>query len=54
MKASSVAAVMVGAIAGASAATAFGMVNRQTQRKLKKLVSHAGCKLADGLNSLMG
>ena len=54
MKASSVAAAMVGAIAGASAATAFGLVNRQTQRKLKKLANHAAHWLADGLSGLMG
>ncbi|MBO4299578.1 MAG: hypothetical protein J5602_11310 [Clostridia bacterium] len=54
MKVSSMAAVMVGAIAGASAATAFGMASRHTQRKLKKLARDAGRKMADGLNGLMG
>jgi|GEM_PF-3117451 len=54
MKVGSMAALMVGAMVGASAATAFGMVNRQTQRKLKKLVHNTGRKMADGLNGLMG
>ena len=53
MKVSSVAAIMVGAMVGASAATAFGMVNHQTQRKLKKMVRGAGRKMANGLNGLM-
>ena len=54
MKASSMAAMIAGAMVGASAATAAGMVTRQNARKLKKLVNRAGRKLADGLNGLMG
>ncbi len=54
MKVSSMAAVMVGAMVGASAATAFGMASHSTQRKLKKLARDAGRKMADGLTGLMG
>ena len=54
MKVSSMAAVMVGAMVGASAATVFGMASHSTQRKLKKLARDAGRKMADGLTGLMG
>ncbi len=54
MKVSSMAAAMVGAIAGASAASAFGMAGRHTRRKLKKLARDAGRKMADVLNGLLG
>ncbi len=54
MKASSMAAVVMGAVIGASAATAFSMANRQTQRRLKKAAAIAGRKMADGLSGLFG
>ncbi len=54
MKIGSMAAAIAGAVVGASAATAFGMASRHTQRKLKKLARDAGRKMADGLNGLMG
>ena len=53
MRASSMGSMMVGAMIGVGAATAFGMMNRQTQRKLKKIVCNTGRQVADGFNSLM-
>ena len=53
MKVSSMAAVMVGAMVGASAATAFGMASHSTQRKLKKLARDAGRKMADRVQVMM-
>ena len=54
MKASTMAAMMVGAMVGASAATAAGMAGRQNARKLKKLMCRAGRKMTGSLGGFMG
>ena len=53
MKISSVAAAMAGVMVGVGAAAAFGMLDRQNQKKLKKIADDAGRKVAEGLNHIM-
>ena len=54
MKAASIGAMMVGAMIGASAVTAFGMTGRHTQRRLKKMACRTGSKMASAIGSLWG
>ena len=46
--------IVTGCVLGAAAVLAFGMMNRQTQKKVYRMASQAGNKVADKANEFFG
>ena len=46
--------IVTGCILGAAAVVAFGMMNRQTQKKMYRAATQAGAKMMHKANELMG
>jgi len=46
--------IVTGCVLGAATMLAFGMMNRQTQRKMYRMASQAGSKVMNKANEMMG
>lgn len=54
MKASSIGGIVAGMALGAAAVSAFGMMSRQNQRKLRSFAMRSGKKLTNKAGELFG